>query len=120
MSCMMKARLLATDIHQQHQYSQPRPEYNNGHVRLSEFIGDGSRVVNGVIDDGGSVVFAGAQGALLDIDFGTYPFVTSTSCLPSGIGSGVGVDPRKVSEVVGVVKAYVLELVQVIPTEIHR
>lgn len=77
-------------------------------------------VVNGVIDDGGSVVFAGAQGALLDIDFGTYPFVTSTSCLPAGVGSGAGVDPRKVDQVIGVVKAYTTRIgAGDFPTEIH-
>lgn len=114
-----KARLLATGIHHSTNIVS-RDQIQQWSRKLSEFIGDGSRVVNGVIDDGGSVVFAGAQGALLDIDFGTYPFVTSTSCLPSGIGSGAGVDPRKVSEVVGVVKAYCTRIgAGDFPTEIH-
>lgn len=87
---------------------------------LRPYIGDGALEANRAVDTYKSVVFAGAQGAMLDIDYGTYPFVTSTSCLPSGVGSGAGVDPRKVNQVIGVVKAYTTRIgAGDFPTEIH-
>lgn len=89
--------------------------------KLSKYIGDGSRFINDEIDNGKNIVFAGAQGAMLDIDYGTYPFVTSTTCLPCGVGSGAGVDPRKVGEVIGVVKAYCTRIGEgTFPTEIFN
>ena len=54
-----------------------------------------------------SVLFEGAQGALLDVDQGTYPYVTSSNCSPSGIAAGAGCGPLDVSNILGVVKAYV-------------
>ena len=70
------------------------------------FVGDGSAIINDFLNMGKSVIFAGAHGTLLDIDHGTYPFVTSSNCTASAIGSGAGVDPRRLTGVVGVVKAY--------------
>lgn len=73
---------------------------------LTSQIVDTSKLINQAIDDGKKVVFEGAQGCLLDIDFGTYPFVTSSTTTIGGIGTGAGVSPRKIEKVVGVVKAY--------------
>src|SRR5918999_930244 len=76
-----------------------------GH-RLEPYIADTPPIAWHVLDDGGLVVFEGAQGALLDIDHGTYPFVTSSN---PGAGSacvGAGVGPKDVDEVWGVAKAY--------------
>lgn len=73
---------------------------------LTSQIVDTSKLINQAIYDGKTVVFEGAQGCLLDIDFGTYPFVTSSTTTIGGIGSGAGVSPRKIEKVVGVVKAY--------------
>lgn len=67
---------------------------------------DGVTAINNELKAGGKVLAEGAQGVLLDVDFGTYPFVTSSSPSPGGVCTGLGVSPREVSKVVGVVKAY--------------
>ncbi|MCX7625141.1 MAG: adenylosuccinate synthase, partial [Candidatus Sumerlaeaceae bacterium] len=69
-------------------------------------IVDGVSLLNEELDKGKKILAEGAQGILLDVDFGTYPFVTSSNPSPGGVCTGLGVPPRKVSKVVGVVKAY--------------
>ena len=69
-------------------------------------ICDTSVLVNDAIRSGKKVMFEGAQGTMLDIDYGTYPFVTSSNCTSAGICTGVGVPPSAVREVIGVTKAY--------------
>jgi adenylosuccinate synthase len=64
-------------------------------------------LLNQELDRGGSVMFEGAQGALLDIDHGTYPFVTSSSATAGGAVIGTGVGPTRIGTVIGVTKAYV-------------
>jgi adenylosuccinate synthase len=76
-----------------------------GH-RLERFIGDTSRLVLERLDDNQLVVFEGAQGALLDIDHGTYPFVTSSNPVAGAACIGAGVGPRDIDEVWGIAKAY--------------
>ena len=77
-----------------------------GHV-LEPYIADTSRLVLERLDAGEMVVFEGAQGALLDIDHGTYPFVTSSNPVAGAACTGAGVGPRDIDEVWGVAKAYV-------------
>lgn len=67
---------------------------------------DTSYYLNEAVKDGKSILFEGAQGPMLDIDFGTYPYVTSSNCLPSSICSGAGVPVSIVDEIYAVVKAY--------------
>jgi len=74
--------------------------------RLHDVIGDTTSLLSGAIDGGKSVLFEGANGMLLDVDHGTYPFVTSSSTGPHGVGAGAGVSPSCVSRVIGVTKAY--------------
>jgi adenylosuccinate synthase len=69
-------------------------------------ICDTSVLVNDAIKKGKRVLFEGAQGTMLDIDHGTYPYVTSSSCVTGGICTGVGVGPAHVQEIIGVAKAY--------------
>jgi adenylosuccinate synthase len=76
-----------------------------GH-RLEHYIADTSRLVLEQLDDGAMVVFEGAQGALLDIDHGTYPFVTSSNPVAGAACIGAGVGPKDIDEVWGVTKAY--------------
>jgi adenylosuccinate synthase len=76
-----------------------------GH-RLERYVADGSRLVLERLDDGQMVVFEGAQGALLDIDHGTYPFVTSSTPVAGAACIGAGVGPRDIDEVWGIAKAY--------------
>lgn len=74
--------------------------------RLSPFITDTSVYLNDAIDAGKSVLFEGSQGTLLDIDHGTYPYVTSSNTTAGGACTGAGIGPTHIDAVVGVVKAY--------------
>jgi adenylosuccinate synthase len=74
--------------------------------RLSRWVADTSRYVYDEIKAGKHVMFEGAQGALLDVDHGTYPFVTSSSTLAGGACCGLGVGPTVIDAVVGISKAY--------------
>jgi adenylosuccinate synthase len=68
---------------------------------------DTASLLNQMIRDGKSILFEGAQGTMLDIDFGTYPFVTSSSVAAGGACTGTGVPPTKIDGIVGVSKAYI-------------
>ena len=74
--------------------------------RLRPFVTDTSALLNRMLDDGRTVLFEGAQGTLLDIDHGTYPFVTSSNTTAGGACTGTGIGPTRIDEVVGVTKAY--------------
>ena len=67
---------------------------------------NGEYFVNKAIKDGKNVLAEGAQGSMLDIDFGTYPFVTSSNTITSGVCNGLGIAPSAIGEVIGIVKAY--------------
>jgi adenylosuccinate synthase len=73
---------------------------------LRSFVTDTSVVLNDAIDAGKKVLFEGAQGVMLDIDQGTYPYVTSSNPSAGGVCIGSGVGPSKIKEVIGVAKAY--------------
>ncbi|MBD1371999.1 adenylosuccinate synthase [Hazenella sp. IB182357] len=74
--------------------------------RIKPYVTDTSVVLNDYIDQGRRVLFEGAQGVMLDIDQGTYPFVTSSNPVAGGVCIGSGVGPTKIHQVVGVAKAY--------------
>ncbi len=74
--------------------------------RLKPFVDDTARFLREFSSGGKSILFEGAQGTLLDIDFGTYPFVTSSSTIAGGVCAGCGVSPNMLDFTVGVVKAY--------------
>jgi len=74
--------------------------------KIREYICDTAEMVNSALDQGKSVLFEGAQGTMLDIDHGTYPFVTSSSAISGGATTGVGVAPTKIKHVLGISKAY--------------
>ena len=75
--------------------------------RLKGLIKDTSLYINKMLDSGKRVILEGAQGTLLDLDHGTYPFVTSSSPVAGGACAGAGVGPLKIDTVIGIVKAYV-------------
>jgi adenylosuccinate synthase len=81
-------------------------EYMGYAEKLTEYIADTDIIVNETISKKGNVLFEGAQGTLLDIDHGTYPYVTSSNSIAGGACTGLGVGPTKISGVLGVVKAY--------------
>jgi adenylosuccinate synthase len=73
---------------------------------LRPFVADAAQLLNETLDQDRSVLFEGAQGSMLDIDHGTYPFVTSSSATVGGACTGLGVAPTRIDGVVGVTKAY--------------
>jgi adenylosuccinate synthase len=81
-------------------------DYMRHAEKLAGHIADTDIVINDAIDEGKNVLFEGAQGTLLDVDHGTYPYVTSSSASAGGACTGLGVGPTKIDRVLGVVKAY--------------
>ncbi|MCK4547397.1 MAG: adenylosuccinate synthase [Candidatus Eisenbacteria sp.] len=76
------------------------------HERLAPLISDVSAIINRAIDQGKSVLLEGAQGAHLDVDHGTYPYVTSSSTVAGGAPPGCGIGPARITGVIGIAKAY--------------
>lgn len=81
-------------------------EYYNYGQQFAKYVVDTSVVLNDSLDEDRRVLFEGAQGVMLDIDQGTYPFVTSSNPIAGGVTIGSGVGPSKINQVIGVSKAY--------------
>jgi len=95
-------------------------EYAAAAEQVRPFVTDTGRMLNGILAKGGSIMFEGAQGTMLDIDHGTYPFVTSSSATAGGASTGTGVGPTNIGTVISVTKAYVTRVGGgPFPTEIH-
>lgn len=95
-------------------------EYQAIAEKVAPFVTDTAYLLNNAIRDGKRVMFEGAQGTMLDIDHGTYPFVTSSSATSGGAVIGTGVPPTSISSVIGVTKAYCTRVGEgPFPTEIH-
>src|SRR4029077_10674221 len=89
--------------------------------RLEPLIGDTVHLVHEALDAGEQVLFEGAQATFLDLDHGTYPFVTSSNPVAGGVCTGAGVGPRAIDRVIGVSKAYVTRVGSgPFPTELHE
>ncbi|KAA6457191.1 adenylosuccinate synthase [Acidobacteria bacterium AB60] len=96
-------------------------EYAAAAEQVRPFVADTGRLLNAILREGGSVMFEGAQGTMLDIDHGTYPFVTSSSATAGGASTGTGVGPTAIGTVIAVTKAYVTRVGEgPFPTEIHE
>ncbi|MGA1865548.1 MAG: adenylosuccinate synthase [bacterium] len=88
--------------------------------RIKAFIRDTSLFINKALDEGKSLLMEGAQGTMLDIDHGTYPYVTSSNCIASNACTGLGIGISRVDGIVGVVKAYTTRVGNgPFPTELH-
>ena len=87
-------------------YQKILEEYSALADRLRPYVKDTVKLLNDMVAAGKKLLFEGAQGALLDIDFGTYPFVTSSHPSSVGVPIGTGIAPNKIDSVVGVVKSY--------------
>ncbi len=74
--------------------------------KVKKYVTDGYEILNDAIDAGKNILLEGAQGALLDVDFGTYPFVTSSHPTSGGASTGTGIPPNKINGVIGIFKAY--------------
>ncbi|MDT0301827.1 adenylosuccinate synthase [Streptomonospora wellingtoniae] len=95
-------------------------EYMGYAEELRPFVADTSLELNKALDDGKTVYLEGSQGTLLDIDHGTYPFVTSSSPTAGGACAGAGLGPTRITKVVGIVKAYTTRVGSgPFPTELH-
>ncbi len=95
-------------------------EYAAAAEQVRPFVTDTGRLLNKILFEGGSIMFEGAQGTMLDIDHGTYPYVTSSSATAGGASTGAGVGPTAIGTVVSVTKAYVTRVGGgPFPTEIH-
>jgi adenylosuccinate synthase len=90
-------------------------------ARLEPLIADTVHLVHDALDAGQRVLFEGAQATYLDLDHGTYPFVTSSNPVAGGVCTGAGVGPRAIDRIVGVTKAYVTRVGSgPFPTELHE
>jgi adenylosuccinate synthase len=88
--------------------------------RLRPYVADTSLIVDRALRDGDHVLFEGAQATLLDLDHGTYPFVTSSSTIAANAAAGIGIGPTRIDRVLGVAKAYVTRVGEgPFPTEIE-
>jgi adenylosuccinate synthase len=92
-------------------FTETNEEYEKDWFAAIEFLKsfnyiDSEKFINDALNNEKSILAEGAQGSLLDIDFGSYPFVTSSNTTASGVCTGLGVSPRKVGDVFGIVKAY--------------
>ena len=95
-------------------------EYLGYAEKLACYLGRASTAVDEAIKAGQNVLFEGAQGSLLDVDHGTYPYVTSSSTIAGGACTGVGVGPSLITDVIGISKAYVTRVGEgPFPTELH-
>ncbi len=97
----------ALDIDEPLDFAEIRTRYLDYAEKIRPLVGDVAAFVNRAIDEGRRVLFEGAQGTMLDIDHGTFPFVTSSSAAGGGASTGVGVAPTRIGAVVGVSKAYI-------------
>ena len=85
---------------------QVAEEYVAYGERMRPYVADTSLVLSKALDEGKNVLLEGAQGSLLDVDHGTYPFVTSSSPTAGGASVGAGVAPTRIEKVIGIIKAY--------------
>ena len=96
-------------------------EYLEYGRQLEKFIVDTSLIIHELVKEDRVILFEGAQGSLLDVDHGTYPFVTSSNATAGGACTGTGVGPTQIDQVLGVAKAYITRVGEgPFPTEIHN
>ncbi len=116
-----KNRILA-DIHGMEPLSWERiyEDYTRYAEEMKEFVCDTVGFLNAAAANAKRILFEGAQGMMLDVDFGTYPFITSSNASPSGVAPGTGISPKLVGKVLGVSKAYCTRVGEgPFPTEIE-
>ncbi|MEO6667828.1 MAG: adenylosuccinate synthase [Ferruginibacter sp.] len=103
----MKHQRLLDNFNFQEDISNWEEEFFEALEFLRDFkIVNGEYFINEKISSGKRVLAEGAQGSMLDVDFGTFPFVTSSSTISAGVCSGLGIAPQKIKEVIGITKAY--------------
>jgi adenylosuccinate synthase len=88
-------------------YNAILDEYSAYAQVLGKYAADTSLIISKDLQNGKKILFEGAQGTLLDVDYGTYPYVTSSSTCVGGVCTGSGIGPREINEIIGISKAYV-------------
>jgi adenylosuccinate synthase len=122
----IKLRMKHQRLLDSHNFSEDISAWEEEFFEALEFmrelnIVNGEYFVNDRLSKGAKVLAEGAQGSMLDVDFGTFPFVTSSSTTTSGVCSGLGIAPQKIREVIGVSKAYCTRVGSgPFPTELHE
>lgn len=102
-------------------FDQIYKEYLGYGKKIKKYLGNVSLILNKAILKKKNILFEGAQGTLLDIDHGTYPYVTSSSATAGGASTGTGVGPTRIGKVIGVVKAYTTRVGEgPFPTEFEK
>ncbi len=102
-----RAAARANGVSEEQEEKDVRAEYEKLAERIRPMVCDTAKLLNDAIAGGKSIMFEGAQGTMLDIDHGTYPFVTSSSAAAGGACTGTGVPPTRIHSVIGVSKAYI-------------
>ena len=92
--------------HEPLNYEEILKEYEGYAERIRPYVCDTIALLNDEVAAGRRILFEGAQATMLDIDYGTYPYVTASHPISGGVGVGAGIAPKKIDKVVGVVKAY--------------
>jgi adenylosuccinate synthase len=101
-------------------YQEMLEKYIQYGQKLAPFVADVSILVNDAVRDGRNILFEGAQGTLLDLDHGTYPYVTSSHPVAAAACLGTGVGPTKIDKVIGIAKAYITRVGEgPFPTELN-
>ncbi len=94
-------------------------KYHSYGKKLKEFIKPVHVILNDAINHKKNILFEGAQGTMLDVDYGTYPYTTSSHTVAGGVSIGAGVGPKKIDEIIGIVKAYTTRVGEgPLPTEL--
>jgi adenylosuccinate synthase len=116
-----KKTLAATfNLHDTIDYAQIRQQYEEFAERIRPLVCDTAALLADGMAHGKRILFEGAQGTMLDVDHGTYPFVTSSSAAAGGASTGTGVPPTKIHGIIGVSKAYITRVGSgPFPTESH-
>ncbi len=117
----LKHQRLLDNYNFQEDISSWEDEFFEAVERLRSFnIVNGEYFINDKLSEGKRVLAEGAQGSMLDVDFGTFPFVTSSNTITAGVCSGLGIAPQKIKDVLGVSKAYCTRVGSgPFPTELH-
>ena len=101
-------------------FNKIHDRYSGYREKLKTYVTDTGLLLDRELRAGKRVLFEGAQGTLLDVDHGTYPFVTSSNTVAGGVSSGTGVGPRHIHQVIGISKAYTTRVGSgPFPTELH-
>lgn len=102
-----KHEAILKSLHYEYDLRQLEAEWFEGVEYLKQFrLIDSEHLINNYLQEGKTILAEGAQGTMLDIDFGSYPFVTSSNTISAGCCTGLGVAPRRIGEVYGIFKAY--------------